>query len=131
MRNIITIEVYKKHKKEEITQVCSLTGNIISCWSLRIQPEGAFWVNDVGKIIPGAGGKKSQTLIYSIVGTIANLRSKTDKELNLLQKSITGISLTTLNKWRTTTASPGSSPGKNTDYRKLLNLYLEKYGTND
>ena len=74
MRNIVTIEVYKKQKKKEIARVHSLTGNILSCWTVCIKSEGTLWVKNLVKFITGAGGKKGQTLIDAGVDTITDLK---------------------------------------------------------
>ena len=63
--------------------------------------------------------------------TIADLTSKSDADLQALKQTTTGISLATLNKWRSTTALPGTSPGETIDYRTFPNPYLEKYGADN
>ena len=131
MRNIVTIEVYKKHQQEEIRRVRHLTGTKLTCWNISLRPKGALWMEDPVKLIPGAGGKKGQSLVDAGVATIASLQNNLTKELIVIQQTITGISLPTLHKWRSTTASPGSSPDENKDYRKFPNPYLEMYGADD
>ena len=85
-------------------------------------------MEDSVNLIPGAGGKKGQSLVDAGVTSIAALQKQSGKEFITIQQTITGISIPILHKWRSTIVSPGSPPGKNKDYRKSPNPYLERYG---
>ena len=131
MCNIVTIEVYKKHQQEEIREVYHLTGTKLSCWNISIQSKGEPWMEDSIKLIPGAGGKKGQSLIDIGVTTITALQTKSNEELIAIQQTTTGISLPCLHKLRSSAASPGSLPGGRKDYRKFPNPYFQRYDADD
>ena len=57
-KNIVTIETYEKHVKEEMKRVRELTGRKQSVWVVDHRPEGQLWEEDAITMLPGVGGKK-------------------------------------------------------------------------
>ena len=57
--------------------------------------------------------------------------AQTDDQLKQIVSSTTGISLSTLTKWRATPVSTGANPGLTVDYRLAANPYLAKYGPDE
>ena len=131
LKNIVTIEVFEKHVKTELLRVKSLTGDSKSQWNVKLRPDGAVWGDDPVTLIPGAGGKKGKTLVAAGIITVSDLLALTDVQLQHIVSTTTGISLSTLAKWRSTPLSTGANPGLTVDYRLAANPYLAKYGTDD
>ena len=81
--------------------------------------------------IPGAGGKKGETLVTAGISKVCDLKQVANEGLPMLKEQCPGISLATLTKWRDHPAHDGTCPHQRMDYRTFSNPYLAKYGEDE
>ena len=127
-KNIVTIEVFEKAIKEEISRVKGLTGGDSSIWVKNHRPAEEVWEEDAVTKLPGAGGKKGDTLVTAGIKTVKDIVGMSDEELKLKKVNCDGISLKKLTEWSKLIPHPGACPHVVQDYRLEPNPYLARYG---
>ena len=129
-KEVVSISKWEALMKSEISRVRNLPNG--KGWTKNERPKGEIWEQDPISVLPRFGPVLMRKMKEMGVSKVIDIMTMDDNDMQQISSKLKGLTMVSIKKTKdhaVSHAKPGCCQHQSVDYRKTVNLYESRYGS--